>query len=141
MHRTLSTAPPGRWLVVDDNPALAEVIEVALRELAALRVHRFSSAFEALASVASSPGDVELLITDRDMPGMCGVELSWRIRVCAPRVKIILATANDQEFTKEELRLAGIFGVLPKPFSLATLESIVRAAGLVPHCREKVCAA
>jgi CheY-like chemotaxis protein len=128
MIRPASTTKPNRWLVVDDNPDVGEVIELALRELAPARIDRFSCAFEALAAVASNPEGVELLITDRDMPGMCGGELSWRIRACAPRVKIILATANDQEFTPEELRLAGISAVLAKPFSLESVAAIIRTA-------------
>ena len=126
MNRTYSAAQRLRWVVVDDNPAVGEVIELALQSLAPRQVDRFSSGCEALAAISSSAASVEMLITDRHMPGICGLELARCIRAFAPHVKTILATASYDELTPEEFKRAGFFAVLPKPFSLRRLEAVVR---------------
>ncbi len=115
-----------RWLVVDGNTSLAEVIEMCFGQMNLASVERFASAPEALEALGARGEGVELLVTDRDMPGTGGLELAVRIREFAPELKVILMTANHTELCVQTLQRAGVIAVLPKPFSLQRLEALVR---------------
>jgi len=115
-----------RWLVVDDECDLAEIIADLLTPMNADGIESYSSPIDALQSLFSQPEDIELLITDRDMPGLDGLELARQFRKEAPRAKILLVSARIKDLSAAELREAGIDHVLQKPFSIGKLESLVR---------------
>jgi CheY-like chemotaxis protein len=89
-------------------------------------IERFSSGPEALNALAEQGEGIELLVTDRDMPGMGGLEVAIRIREWAPEMKVVLMTSNHAELCVHTLQRAGVIAVLPKPFSLQRLETLVR---------------
>jgi CheY-like chemotaxis protein len=115
-----------RWLVVDDEPELSDLIANLLSQMNRARVESFTSSRDALAAFSASAGLFDLVITDRDMPGLDGMELARRLRARAPGVKIILVSANIDDLPAEELRRAGVHAVVEKPFTLTRLEAIIR---------------
>ncbi len=122
-----------RWLVVDDEAALSEIVGLHLAELGLARVESFTSPLAAQASFTADPSDCELVITDRDMPHLDGLELARDLRARNPHVKIVLITARHDDLTADVLASAGIWAVLPKPFTLDRLERTIRATTLTPH--------
>jgi CheY-like chemotaxis protein len=86
-------------------------------------------------------GALDLVVTDRDMPGLDGLEFARRLHAISPAAKIVLVTAHNDDLTVAGLRLAGIAAVLPKPFSLLHLESVVRSLASVPVLTNAVCMA
>ena len=118
--------PNRRWLVVDDEPELSDLIAILLAQMNRARVDSFTSSPAALAAFSASSGHFDLVVTDRDMPGLDGMELARRLRACAPGVKIILVSANTEDISVEDLRQAGVHAVVRKPFTLARLEAIIR---------------
>jgi len=66
---------------------------------------------------------VDLVITDRFMPGMQGDQLAKLIRQQWPKTAIIMSTASIDE--DEILREGHVDIVLNKPFSLESLRSTV----------------
>jgi CheY-like chemotaxis protein len=114
-----------RWLVVDDHPQVAELLTVLLGSFGLAEIEKFTSSREAYARAHA--GDFDLVVTDRDMPGLDGLELASWLHAESPAVKIILISAHTDDLGAEDLRRAGICAVLPKPFSLQRLESIVRS--------------
>jgi CheY-like chemotaxis protein len=121
-----------RWLVVDDEPELSELIALLLAQMNCARVENFTSSPDALAVFSASAAHFDLVVTDRDMPGLDGIELAQRLRTHAPGVKIILVSANTEDISAEDLRRAGVHAVVKKPFTLAQLESIIRATTCEP---------
>jgi len=121
-----ASLPRRRWLVVDDEPELSALIADALAQMNRARVECFTSAPDALAAFSARAGNFDLVVTDRDMPGLDGLELARRLRARAPGVKIILVSANIDDIAHHDLERAGVHAVVRKPFPLALLEAIIR---------------
>jgi PAS domain S-box-containing protein len=90
-----SAAPPRgsgqRVMVVDDEELLLELTTHALRELGYEPVGH-GSARAALEAFRSNPDDVDVLITDRRMPGMSGDALIREVRQLRPLLPVILVS-------------------------------------------------
>jgi CheY-like chemotaxis protein len=121
-----ASLPRRRWLVVDDEPELSDLIADALAQMKRARVESFTSSPDALAAFSARSEHIDLVVTDRDMPGLDGLELARRLRARAPGVKIILVSANIDDIAHDDLKRAGVHAVVRKPFSLARLEAIIR---------------
>jgi CheY-like chemotaxis protein len=121
-----ASLPCRRWLVVDDEPELSGLIADTLSQMNRARVENFTSSPDALAAFSARSGHFDLVVTDRDMPGLDGLELARCLRARAPGVKIILVSANIDDIAPDDLKRAGVHAVVRKPFTLARLEAIIR---------------
>lgn len=121
---------PLRALVVDDEPALVEVIAMALR-YEGWQVATAGDGAAAIAIVRRHPPDVVIL--DGMLPDMDGLEVLQHLRAQRPDLSVLLLTARDSL----EERLAGLTAgsddYVTKPFSLEELilrlRALVRRAG------------
>jgi CheY-like chemotaxis protein len=117
---------PGRYtvLVVDDDPAMLEVLTRILR-----REHydllTASDGAEALEK-ARSAADLALLVTDYDMPGLTGNELADRVRETYPDVKILFQSGFSDLLFTEEGTLGDGIAFLRKPFTARGLREAAR---------------
>jgi CheY-like chemotaxis protein len=64
-------------------------------------------------------GDIELVITDRNMPNMDGLMLAARIKSAWPGIKVILVTTEDNP------NCLKVDGYLRKPFKCADLQLLL----------------
>lgn len=113
-----------RVLIVEDEPYLADAVRVGLRRetIAADVVHDGAAA---LASVAGNGYDVVVL--DRDLPGIHGDEVCARLARDHPEVRVLMLTAArtlDDRVTGFEL---GADDYLLKPFEFPELVARLRA--------------
>lgn len=111
-------------LVVDDDESNREVVAEMLFELGNPEVMVAVNGQRALALVNLCYFD--LLITDRQMPGMFGEELISRAKNIRPAMKAVLMTGGN--LTNElvsAIVAAGTDTILQKPFLLADLEKIL----------------
>lgn len=113
-----------RVLIVEDEPYLAEAIRVGLRRetIAADVVH---DGADALVAVADNGYDVVVL--DRDLPGVHGDEVCARLAAEHRGVRVLMLTAArtlDDRITGFEL---GADDYLPKPFEFRELVARLRA--------------
>jgi PAS domain S-box-containing protein len=115
----------GRILVVDDEPAIAEIATVFLRD-AGFDVDAASNGADALARLQERHLDYDLVITDQTMPGMTGLELARRLRVLNADVPLLLTTGYTAAAALEQTQELGVKEVLMKPFSEQTLLESVR---------------
>jgi CheY-like chemotaxis protein len=91
--------PPGRILVVDDDPAVSDVVRrYLLRDGHA--VGCVQDGYEALRRAAEAPPD--LVVLDLMLPGMDGLEVCRRLRARWP-IPVVMLTARGDETD----RLAG----------------------------------
>jgi CheY-like chemotaxis protein len=67
----------------------------------------------------------DLLITDREMPGMNGLELIARARLQAPSLPIILMSGTAPSVSEAAWGSSKPDAFLPKPFTVAALLAIV----------------
>jgi DNA-binding NarL/FixJ family response regulator len=137
-------ADPIRILLVDDQRLMREGLRILLELEPDLKiVGEAGDGQAALQAYADLQPDVVLM--DVRMPGMDGVEATWRLRERWPDAHvIILTTFDDDEYVFEGLR-AGALGYLLKDVSGHNLAEAVRtvAAGGVliePSVARKVVA-
>jgi signal transduction histidine kinase/DNA-binding response OmpR family regulator len=104
-------------LVADDNPTNREILKNQLEQwkLAPILVQ---SGREALEALSGNP-DVDLVITDRHMPEMDGVELAQQIRARHHKLPIILLSSVGSEKENDWPEL--FTSILTKPIKQALL--------------------
>jgi DNA-binding NarL/FixJ family response regulator len=117
-------------LLVDDQRLMRQGLRVLLELEPGIEVvGEADDGASALEAYAAHPPDVVLM--DIRMPGMDGVEATWRLRERWPQARIIiLTTFDDDEYVFEGLR-AGALGYLLKDVSGQELADAIRtvAAG------------
>jgi two-component system cell cycle sensor histidine kinase/response regulator CckA len=116
--------------VADDNRGVLELVSRALR-MHGYQVLEANSGPEALDVAERHDRPVDLLLTDVEMPGMDGIELSRSMRTKRPETKVIFMSGNG---TLEELDGTPF---LSKPFAIPELLSTVKDTLLrnVPQTR------
>jgi two-component system response regulator MprA len=113
-----------RILVVDDEPAVRDAVDRALR----LDGHEVALAADgraALDAVAAAPPDA--LVLDLLMPRVDGLEVCRRLRAAGDRTPVLVLTARDAVDDRVRGLDAGADDYLVKPFALEELLARVRA--------------
>lgn len=115
---------PMRVLIAEDEPYLATAIRDGLR-LEAIAADIALDGAEALEQLAVNEYDVVLL--DRDLPGVHGDEVARRVSSEHPRTRIVMVTAADRLDDKETGFVLGADDYVTKPFELRELVLRLRA--------------
>jgi two-component system, OmpR family, response regulator MprA len=115
-----------RVLVVDDEPAVREALERALK-LAGYEVELAADGEEALVRLGLEPGAADLVVLDVLMPKLDGVEVCRRLRRIGNDVPILMLTARDGVDERVAGLDAGADDYVVKPFALEELFARVRA--------------
>lgn len=111
-------------LLVDDDPALRDVLGMALED-AGHRVSLAADGREALLRLAERR--VDLLVSDVNMPHLDGFSLCRRLRERGELLPVILLTSRDGEVDQALGLELGADDYVPKPYDLQELLARVRA--------------
>ena len=113
-------------LIVDDEPAIRDMIAFALRKGEYAPVHA-GDAREAQAAIADELPD--LILLDWMLPGTSGLELArrWRKEPLTREIPIIMLTARGEENDRVGGLEAGADDYVVKPFSARELLARIRA--------------
>jgi len=137
---SLETKPasfPAKVLVVDDEPAVAEMLGEILRLIGYVPT-MCNSAIDALALLSQTEFDV--ILSDIRMPSMDGKQFYERLKLQYPNYvnRVIFLTGDTVSHdTKEFLKATGNLH-LPKPFQIATVqEAIEKVIAQVPPPEDK----
>jgi PAS domain S-box-containing protein len=128
--------PGGREtiMVVEDEPAVGHILEVALQQYG-YRVVRAASGRAALGLWPDHGGQVDLLLTDMVMPeGIGGAELAARLQQERPALRIIYTSGYNTEMTLGTRLLPPGTRFLPKPYPPSRLAAVVRECLDEPLC-------
>lgn len=104
-----------RVLVVDDDPAILELIDLLLTDCG-YSVTCAKNGAEGLRRAEEN--EYEMILTDVMMPVMRGDQMADAIRTRKPHVPIVLMTASRLT--------SAAYPILRKPFDLAQVEQLVR---------------
>lgn len=115
-----------RILLVEDELHIARGVVFNL-EQEGYQVYHFEQGEAALAAFEQTPFD--LVILDRMLPGISGLEVCRGIRQRDPRVPILMLTAMGKERDRVKGLSEGADDYLTKPFSLA--EFLLRVQGML----------
>lgn len=106
-------------LIVDDSSVMRKIIERALRQagLDDLVVHEAGSGADGLEVLKSK--QVDLILSDINMPAMDGLEFLRQIRAqsLAPGVPVVMITTESSEEHVKQAIQAGAQGYIRKPFT------------------------
>lgn len=116
-----SDQSPKTILVVDDDEVMRQVLATCLRNLgyqALLAVNGFDALL-----IARNVPDIDLLLTDLEMPGMRGDELANRFGALHPEASIAFVSSSVDPIVTSEP-----YEFLAKPFTSAQLRDTVTRA-------------
>jgi two-component system response regulator MprA len=111
-------------LVVDDEPAVRDALERALRS-SGYGVATAADGLEGLDRLAGESPD--LVVLDILMPRLDGLETCRRLRAAGDRTPVLMLTARDAVGDRVEGLDAGADDYLVKPFALDELLARIRA--------------
>ena len=114
-----------RVLAVDDSVTMRRIIKNQLKQSGVEEVDEAGNGREALALLSHRQYD--LLITDWNMPEMCGLDLVLEVRKTEPIKKIpilMITTVSAKDDIVNALK-AGVNNYVVKPFDAATLQAKV----------------
>lgn len=111
-------------LVVDDEPANQDFLVRLLRQ-AKLHVEGASTGEQALTIAERLGDDLALVMLDRKLPDMTGVEVLSKLRPQFPEAKIMMATMFDERSMIREAFKEGADAFLVKPHGFMELFQLV----------------
>ncbi|KPM54237.1 DNA-binding response regulator [Frankia sp. CcI49] len=119
-----------RLLLVEDDAPLADAVARGLRRerFAVDVVHDGEGALDRIALV-----DYEIVVLDRNLPGLPGDTVCERIVGERRPARILMLTASDDVSERVEGLMLGADDYLPKPFDMRELVARIRALGRRAH--------
>jgi DNA-binding NtrC family response regulator len=124
--------PSGRILVVDDTRYVRDILRDYLTDLG-YEVLLAEDGTSALAISATTR--VDLVLLDLRLPDMTGETVFVRLRSAAPRLPIVILSANSDTKRAQELMQLGAFDYVPKPWDFDYLDRVVVAAIAGPDAK------
>jgi len=118
---------PPRILVVDDTEEVRTLV-CRILESEGYEVLEAVDGISALQACQDLHGELHLLLTDINMPGMGGVELAARLRLQYPEVYVLYFSGESEGVQLQAQMANQRCGFLPKPFLPLTLIQIVEQA-------------
>ena len=126
-HTGLSGAAVPRLLLVDDDPAVLQVIPQLLQlRLRTLVIEATGSSLQALEWATTRPYDV--ILSDLKMPGLDGLALLCQIRAQHVHTPVLLLTGHGDDAVIEQAFASGAYLCLRKPCDRLLLSSCVERA-------------
>jgi two-component system, chemotaxis family, chemotaxis protein CheY len=109
-------------LVVDDSGLARRMLRQLLEQLG-YAVEEAADGVEALERYVLNRHDLVML--DMVMHGMYGLEVLTRFRELNPKLPVVIATADIQKSTREQVRAAGAAAIVNKPVQREELAAVV----------------
>lgn len=125
----MNDVPKRTLLVAEDDGPIRNLLSYNLRR----EGYDVTAAANGLEAIERAHGGYEAALVDLWMPGKDGFEVLSHFRRHHPEVPVVIVSAHAQEKEVEALRAAGAFDFISKPFRIAQLLEIVRAAGRTRH--------
>jgi PAS domain S-box-containing protein len=104
----------GHVMYVDDDQALVFLMQRALSRKG-LKVSTYTDPQQALAALRDNPADIDLLVTDYNMPGYSGVDLLRDAAAIRPGLPVALASGYVTPEIEQAAQAAGARALIHKP--------------------------
>ena len=116
-------------LIVEDEQELRSLFAILL-EMEGFKVLQAKDGLQGLEMLQEHASEVDLMITDRNLPKFGGVDLISRARKLNPGIKIVGTSGMSGKAVQELVLKAGADDFIPKPFqpqeAIAKLKAIMR---------------
>ena len=127
--RSSVASPSGDVVVVDHDPEMQTRVARTLTQQGA-RVVATGSPDAALTLMSQWRPD--LVLVNEALPGQSALELARKIREDHPAAQVVLMTATESPELRASASIAGVLGLLVKPFRLEALVDLLDLATLTP---------
>jgi CheY-like chemotaxis protein/anti-sigma regulatory factor (Ser/Thr protein kinase) len=124
----MSAAPqpqPKRVLIIDDDPAVVELLRAALQRK---HIESASSTTGAEALSVLRSTRFEVILLDLGLPDVYGLELIRQLRELAPGARIVIITADATSETLLHAMREQAFEYIRKPFDIHEIVDVVERA-------------
>ena len=125
-----ATTPQAHVMYVDDDTALAYLIKRALGRRG-YQVSTYNDPREAIEALKNPEHQVDLMVTDFNMPGFSGVELLNEVAALRPQLPKALASGYITPQIEAQALAAGALSLIHKPNDVddmcATVEELLQA--------------
>jgi two-component system, chemotaxis family, chemotaxis protein CheY len=124
-----------RFLIVDDSPTMRRIVGNALREAGYAEFYEAENGEDALNKLRDHT--VDMVITDWDMPGMNGLQLTHALRnhPNLQKIPVLMITTRGTKADVITAMQARVNDYIVKPFSAETLKEkigVIARAGTGP---------
>ena len=107
-------------LLIDDEEIVINISEMMLKRLG-YKVLKAQSGYEGLQIFEENKSEIDLIISDLEMPKMNGKEVMDKIREINPEIKVMLSSGALTDADEQDIINNGFSGFLKKPYSMTTL--------------------
>ncbi len=111
-----------RVLIADDHQFILESIEILVSTMPDYEVVGTYSNGKELLNSLKTHENIDVVMSDFNMPEMNGIELTYQIRQHYPHIKVLLLTVSEEANTIEEAFKAGVSGYVMKKAGKAEFE-------------------
>lgn len=111
-------------LIVDDEPVVLEILRTVLQALE-FQVITAEDGEQGVARLDSLGRALSLVITDRHMPRMDGMEFASKIRERLPGIPLVVASGRMENDDKRAFVQMGVSALLHKPFTRSDLIKVL----------------
>ena len=114
-----------RILYLDDDDSLVFLVR-RLLERDGFAVRAFSLQAEAIAAVAADTDAFDLVVTDFNMPGMNGIEVTQKLLAIKPALKVAIASGYVDDALTETARRAGVTKLIYKESAIEDFCAVIQ---------------
>ncbi|MCP4154646.1 MAG: response regulator [bacterium] len=112
-----------KFLVVDDSSTMRRIIKNSLKRIGFEDIVEAENGRDGLEKFA----DVDIILTDWNMPEMDGLEFVKRVRATNTAIPILMVTTNAAKDDIVEALKNGVNNYIVKPFTPETLKEKVES--------------
>jgi CheY-like chemotaxis protein len=116
-----------RIIYIDDDEVMPLMVDRLLQR-AGYRVRCFGAPLAALAAVRSHPDEVDVVVTDFNMPGLSGLAVAAELAQLRPDLPVLLISGLVSDELRSRAAQCGVREVLEKQFALEALAPAVHRA-------------
>lgn len=114
-------------IVAEDEPMAAKLAQGSLKLMGFRRIFHATDGLKALKLLKELDGDVQLIVSDWNMPAINGLEFLKAVRKIFPKMRFIMLTGNANKEFVVAARKYGVDAYIVKPFTPDQLRQKVEA--------------
>lgn len=113
-------------LIADDHALFRDGLALRLEEIAPDAIISQASSYAQVFKIINAEPDTDVLILDVEMPDMPWLESLKQIRQTAPKMKIIVVSASEDNRTVRSILATGVKGYIPKRSEIKVLNNALK---------------
>ncbi|MEN3355979.1 MAG: hypothetical protein V7640_4137 [Betaproteobacteria bacterium] len=122
-----------KFLILEDHDTQRKILQKMLETLHAREVHTGANGQEGLEFLRAPGNEVDIIITDLEMPGMDGLEFIRHVGAARYGTSVIVASSHERNLLSSVETMAAAYGVkylgtIEKPITLQKLEELIAVA-------------